>query len=64
MDIGGANNVTKHVDDFSRLLKIHATDEDVKTYLNEQMFRQQPEIFDSGIRNMTATEIIKAADGM
>jgi hypothetical protein len=49
--------------DATPCLKIHASDEDVKTYLNGQMLRLS-DIFDSGIRDTTATEIIKVADGM
>ncbi|KAF4626835.1 hypothetical protein G7Y89_g11321 [Cudoniella acicularis] len=45
-------------------LKIHATNEDIKTYLNGRLLPLQPDIFDSSIRDMIMSEIIKAVDGM
>jgi hypothetical protein len=45
-------------------LKIHATNEDIKTYLNGRVRSLQSDIFDSSIRDMIASEIIKAVDGM
>lgn len=45
-------------------LTIHAHNEDVKRYLNGRMLLQQSDILDDGIRDMIASEIIKAVDGM
>ena len=44
-------------------LEIRAIDEDLRTYLNGEMLKQ-PDIFNAGIREMAAADIIKAADGM
>jgi hypothetical protein len=45
-------------------LKIHATSEDIKTYLDGRVLPLQSDIFDSSIRDMIASEVIKAVDGM
>jgi len=44
--------------------KIHARDEDVRTYLNGQMPHLQSDILDDDMREMIATEILNATDGM
>jgi hypothetical protein len=57
-------------DDLTKLLhsalsrKIYATDGDVETYLNKQMLLQDTDIFDNDMRDLTVTEIVKAAAGM
>jgi hypothetical protein len=55
--------ITKFFDGASSL-KIHATDGDVKTYLNSQMLLQNPDIFDDSVRDMAITGIVEAAEGM
>ncbi|KAF7592995.1 hypothetical protein BBP40_012154 [Aspergillus hancockii] len=45
-------------------LKIHATVEDMQTYLNQQMSRQNRNVFDDSIRDLVTTEIVGKADGM
>lgn len=46
-------------------MTIQATKGDLATYLNEQMrLQQQPDIFDSDIRDVATSNIIEAANGM
>ncbi|KAH6970692.1 hypothetical protein BKA56DRAFT_559122 [Ilyonectria sp. MPI-CAGE-AT-0026] len=49
--------------DGAQCMKIHATEGDLATYLNEQM-KQQPDVFDRDIRDDAVSKIVAAADGM
>ncbi|KAH8803045.1 nucleoside phosphorylase, partial [Xylogone sp. PMI_703] len=58
-----SDEISKSFDGALRLI-IHATNEDLETYLKGRMVLQQPDIFDDNIQEMAVAGIIKAADGM